>query len=84
MRFTVRTDQDPEVICRAATLAYLDADVLEVVPVAGLHVLTIEVMQQFEEWAHRELNAWVAWTPHGEGAASMCAEFTPNYGEAAA
>ena len=54
MRFTVRADQDPEVICRAAHLAYNDADVLELVPVAGLPDLTVHVQQHVEDYAHRK------------------------------
>ena len=80
MRFTVRADQEAEVICRATTFAWLDEDVIEIVPIAGLQRLTSSAKKVVETWAATELNATVTWT----GTHGTVAEFTPNYESSAA
>jgi hypothetical protein len=77
VRFTVRTDQDPEVLARATTYAWLDGSGLELVPVAGFPELTASARSYVERWALTHLHAAVVWR-------GIVAEFTPAYGEAAA
>jgi hypothetical protein len=74
---TVRTDADPEVLARAALLAWLDETTLELVPVAGLPELTHTAQLYVETFMRTQLQTSVSWV-------RTVAEFTPDYEEVAA
>jgi len=67
----VRTDSDPEVLARAALLAWLDERPLELVPVAGLDDINHNAMTYIERFM-ATVHASVTWR-------GPTAEFTPDY-----
>jgi hypothetical protein len=77
VRFIARTAAPPEVLARAATLAWLDGDVLELDPSDGLEEINANAKAYVEKWAAVHLRASVTWQ-------GFVAEFTPDYDEAAA
>jgi hypothetical protein len=71
---TVRADAPPKVLTRAALLAWLDEDTLELVPVVGLGDQTSTARRSIEEFM-ASLNTSVNWV-------GPLAEFIPADQEA--